>query len=123
MATNHAVRQQVGRLVDLGFSQKVIAHKMGLTETTLSRWLNQKGDPPPVINVDQMDAFARYLRELALSFASALREFSAAMPHKDLDVIAAAAPAAPVSVAGVTEEVRTIADTKRTRRRKAGRSR
>lgn len=63
MDTNEAIRQRVSRLVDLGVSQKVLAKKMGLTETRFSRWLNQKRDV--VIPVSALDGFIAYLDELA----------------------------------------------------------
>jgi transcriptional regulator with XRE-family HTH domain len=61
--TNEAIRQRVSRLVDLGVSQKVLAKKMGLTETRFSRWLNQKRDVD--IPVSAMDGFIAYIDELA----------------------------------------------------------
>lgn len=71
MDTNDAIRQRVSRLIDLGVSQKVLAKKMGLSETRFSRWLNQKRDV--VIPVSAMDGFIAYLDELA----EAIRETEA----------------------------------------------
>jgi predicted transcriptional regulator len=69
--TNEAIRQRVSRLIDLGVSQKVLAKKMGLTETKFSRWVNQKRDV--VIPVSALDGFVAYLDELA----EAIRETEA----------------------------------------------
>lgn len=63
MDTNEAIRQRVSRLIDLGVSQKVLAKKMGLSETRFSRWVNQKQEV--VIPVSALDGFLKYLDELS----------------------------------------------------------
>jgi transcriptional regulator with XRE-family HTH domain len=69
VSTNEAIRQRVSRLIDLGVSQKVLAKKMGLTETWFSRWVNQKQEL--VIPVSALDGFAKYLHELSEAVRSA----------------------------------------------------
>lgn len=64
MDTNEAIRKQVVRLIDQGISQKVLAKKMGVSPTWLSRWVNQKRDRPLVLKVAAMDGLARYVAEL-----------------------------------------------------------
>lgn len=68
MATNEEIRQQVSQLVDsLGITQKKLAEKMGITESWLSRWLNEKREGL-VLDVDAMDRFVAYQTELAELF-------------------------------------------------------
>lgn len=68
MATNEEMRQQVSQLIDnLGITQKKLAEKMGITETWLSRWLNEKREGL-VLDVDAMDRFVAYQSELAELF-------------------------------------------------------
>jgi hypothetical protein len=64
VGTNEAVRQRALQLIDLGLTQKVLAEKMGVTETWFSRWLNQKTSPPLVITVEAKDRFERFVEEL-----------------------------------------------------------
>lgn len=76
MKTEHLVRQRILRLTDKGVSQKVIAARMGISTSKLSRWLGRnkprKGksarttpqpEPPP-LSVPAMDGFDLYRREL-----------------------------------------------------------
>lgn len=72
MDTNERIRQQVSRLVDKGVSQKMLAKKMGMTETKFSRWLNQKTTPPIVLSVAAMDGFGRYVTELSEAIQEAV---------------------------------------------------
>lgn len=67
MSTNRALRKRVRALVAAGISQKVIAAKLGKSESWVSRWL-KAGDKStsPVFTVDQMDRLYDYLRELGV---------------------------------------------------------
>lgn len=62
--TDEWLRQQVLSLVRRhGISQKVLAGKMGMTGSTLSRWLHRKpGVRPP--SVTALDGFYAYREEL-----------------------------------------------------------
>jgi predicted transcriptional regulator len=64
VGTNEAVRQRALQLIDLGLTQKMLAQKMGVTETWFSRWVNQKTDPPLVITVEAKDRFERFIEEV-----------------------------------------------------------
>lgn len=61
--TNESLRQRALRLITLGCSQKILAAKMGMQASTLSRWLNQKEDVAPV-SVTALDGFNAYVAEL-----------------------------------------------------------
>jgi hypothetical protein len=50
--------------MDLGLTQKMLAQKMGVTETWFSRWVNLKTSPPLVITVEAKDRFERFVEEL-----------------------------------------------------------
>jgi hypothetical protein len=71
LGTNETIRGDVARLIDLGVSQKVLAQRMGVTESWFSRWLNQKKSSPQIISVAALDGFATYLHELAAAIAQA----------------------------------------------------
>lgn len=65
MATNRALRQRVKVLVKHGVSQKVLASRMGLTESWLSRWLNATdAAKTPMLTVEAMDRLREFEREL-----------------------------------------------------------
>lgn len=60
------LRERVRALIGLGVTQKVIASKLGLSESTLSRWLRLQPDSkgnPVKIAVETLDAFDAYLDE------------------------------------------------------------
>lgn len=73
MDTNEAIRQRVLSLIDQGVSQKVLATKMGVSQTWLSRWVNQKGDRPLVLTVAAMDGLSRYVAALTEALQEAQR--------------------------------------------------
>jgi transcriptional regulator with XRE-family HTH domain len=60
--TNAALRQRVWRLVHLGINQKVLASKMGLSESQLSKWLRKRISKP--VPVTALDGFNRYIEAL-----------------------------------------------------------
>lgn len=63
MDTNAALRRRASRLISLGVSQKVIAHNMGMTPSTFSKWLNEvEGINPPTVSA--LDGFNRYTQDL-----------------------------------------------------------
>jgi transcriptional regulator with XRE-family HTH domain len=62
--TNEWLRQRALRLVKLGFSQKILAAKMDMAPSTLSRWLRQKDEIGPA-SVAALDGFNAYVEELA----------------------------------------------------------
>lgn len=63
MDTNEALRQQALRLVKHGVSQKVLGARMGMKESTFSRWLNGKPgvNPASVVALDGLAAFVKDL--------------------------------------------------------------
>jgi len=63
MDTNEYLRQQALRLITLGFSQKILAAKMGMAPSTFSKWLNQKDGIGPA-SVTALDGFNAYVVEL-----------------------------------------------------------
>lgn len=68
MDTNEALRQRIVRLVNFGISQKVIAARMDMAPSTLSKWLNRKkgSGPPSVTALDGFNKFVSQLREESL---------------------------------------------------------
>jgi transposase-like protein len=96
MDTNEAIRKQVVRLIDQGVSQKVLAKKMGVSPTWLSRWVNQKRERPMVLKVAAMDGLAHYVAELTAALKEPSKE-----PGKETGIAAM-----PVSNVGETVNVR-----------------
>lgn len=67
MSTDVAMRQLASRIVDQGIPQKLIAKKMGMSESRFSRWVNQKaekGKKPPSISTHEMDRLKDYRKQL-----------------------------------------------------------
>ncbi len=62
--TNELLRQRAKRLVARGVSQKVLAAKMGMPPSSLSKWLHAKEGIGPA-TVTALDGFNAYVRELA----------------------------------------------------------
>jgi DNA invertase Pin-like site-specific DNA recombinase len=58
------VRDRVRKLIGEGVHQKVIASRMGVSESWLSRWLN--GLPVRPLTVDAKQAFDHYAEHLAV---------------------------------------------------------
>lgn len=70
MATDEALRQRTLRLINnYGVSQKVLAARMGMSESRFSRWLNKKTGAR-AITVVEMDGLERYVLELEESLRS-----------------------------------------------------
>jgi transcriptional regulator with XRE-family HTH domain len=69
MDTNGRLRKRAARLVNAGVSQKVLAAKMGMTPSTFSKWLNQKGGigPASVVSLDGLNEYAKELATAALT--------------------------------------------------------
>jgi transcriptional regulator with XRE-family HTH domain len=66
------LRERIQGLIRLGVTQKTIAARMGLSESTFSRWFRAEPDSKGravKIPLDALDAFDRYIDEIA-SFAS-----------------------------------------------------
>ena len=64
MDTNEHLRQRVLRLIKAGVSQKILAARMGMKESTFSRWLNKKEGINPA-SVRALDGLEAYVQELA----------------------------------------------------------
>jgi hypothetical protein len=73
MDTNERLRQRALRLIKSGVSQKVLAGRMGLSESTFSRWLNRVEHARP-IPITALDGFETYTNELFAALANGLTE-------------------------------------------------
>jgi transcriptional regulator with XRE-family HTH domain len=62
MDSNAALRQRVWRFVRLGVNQKVLASRMGLSESQLSRWLRKKS--PKALALPALDGFNRFVADM-----------------------------------------------------------
>lgn len=54
-------RLRILQLIELGISQKAIAHRLQISETTMNRWLNEGAYPA---GMDHEDRFDHYLADL-----------------------------------------------------------
>jgi transcriptional regulator with XRE-family HTH domain len=63
LETNEIFRADVHRYIELGIDQKVLARKMGVTESWFSRWFRRK-NPKLVISVTAINGLTEYIREL-----------------------------------------------------------
>lgn|SRR6185503_5106766 len=72
VGTNESLRQRALRLVNLGFSHKVLAGKMEIAPSTFSKWLRQKEGIGPV-SVTALDGFNAYIQVLGDEIAEIQR--------------------------------------------------
>ena len=69
MTHKERLRDRIRVLLQLGVSQKVIAGRLGLSESTFSRWYRDQPDSkgrPVKVPLEALDAFERYLQEFAV---------------------------------------------------------
>lgn len=64
METNKAMRQRVARLLDVGFNQKALAKKIGVSPSVFNRWINERRDKS--LDMDVMDKFNAFVLELSV---------------------------------------------------------
>lgn len=62
MDTNRGLRLQALRLIQLGVTQKTIAHRMGMSEPRFSAWLRDTETIHP--RLDALDGFRQFLADL-----------------------------------------------------------
>ncbi len=73
MKPSSRLREKIQALLKLGVTQKTIATRIGVSETTFSRWYRHEPDSkgrPAKIPIEAADAFEDYLEE----FAAFMRE-------------------------------------------------
>jgi transcriptional regulator with XRE-family HTH domain len=63
VGTDERIRRKVQELLDHGIDQKTLAAKMGISDSTLSRWLDPKSPTKP-LRLTALDGLSKYLREL-----------------------------------------------------------
>lgn len=64
MQTEAALRAQMKEILDLGVTQRALAERLDVSESWLSRWINEEPKTRP-INVQEMDRFQAYLAKWA----------------------------------------------------------
>lgn len=82
MKPSDRLREEMGALMKLGVTQKTIAARIGVSESTLSRWYRREPDSkgrPAKIPVEALDAFEAYLGEFT-SFMQTRETQRAAAP-------------------------------------------
>src|SRR5262245_37537030 len=65
---NDDIRAEVAALIDEGFTQTALAQRLGLSQSWLSRWVNEKR-PDDILDVAALEALVTLARELRDSAA------------------------------------------------------